>query len=312
MRILHLRNVANVANVLSTTQRALGHDAKTLGVLDKYQAFTTDSNIGLSIKYGYSDIPKRIYLLTKNLIKNRDYDVFHLHDGGLFPRDIDVPLWFKFMGNVCVHWHGTKLRNKGSSGLSKHADHIFVSTPDLLKFENKAEWIPNPINLQTLQEYKMDFKTKGGPVRILHAPTNREIKGTNGIISKINELKREGLNVDFRLMENATHNEVLDEIAQADIIIDWINPNYEIYGMVSLEGMALEKPILCSINEEYRDNFYHGCPIVNADINSLCDKIRYLVEDESERMSLGKKGRTYVERMHDAVAVTKRILTFYN
>lgn len=311
MRILHIRNVANVANVLATKQRELGHKAVTLGIINTPQVFRSDFNIGLSKEYPFDDIPKRFFLITRNLLKHMDFDVFHLHDGGLFPFDIDVPSWFKIMGRVCVHWHGSKIRNRGNQGLSKYADCIFVSTPDLLRFEKRAEWIPNPIDLQVLPKVVNEQDRKEGPLRILHAPTDREIKGTDGIISKINELRKNGVNIDLKIIENTPYQLVLEAMAQADLIIDWINPKYGIYGMVSIEGMALGKPVICSLKEDYIKNFYHGCPIINANFNNLNEKLMYLLEDESARRTYGKNGRIYVKRMHDAVAVTKQVLTFY-
>jgi glycosyltransferase involved in cell wall biosynthesis len=311
MRILHIRNIANVANVLATKQTELGHKAVTLEILNKPQVYRSDFNIGLSVEYGFSDVPKRFYLLIKNLLKNMDFDVFHLHDGGLFPFDIDVPSWFKVMGKVCVHWHGSKLRNMGNSGLSKCADYIFVSTPDLLRFEDRAEWIPNPIDLQALPHPDSRDFEKSNNINIIHAPSRRNVKGTDGIIAAVNTLKSEGYNVVLKLMENKTHDEVMRTMLNSDIVIDQISPTIGAYGVVSIEGMALEKPVICSLKEEYLMDFYHGCPIINADFSHLNEKLRYMVEDESARRAFGKNGRVYVERMHDALEVTKLVLTVY-
>jgi glycosyltransferase involved in cell wall biosynthesis len=311
MRILHLRNIANVANVLATTQRELGYEAVTLGILNKPQAFESDFNIDLSMEYEFSDVPKRFYLLIKNFLKYRDFEVFHLHDGGVLPFDIDVPLWFKMIGKVCVHWHGSKLRNMGNSGLSKYADCIFVSTPDLLRFEERAEWIPNPIDLQSLPSPDLQNVEKTDNINILHAPSRRNVKGTDGIISAVKTLKKEGYNVELRLMENKTHDEVIKMMCKSDIVIDQISPTIGAYGVVSIEGMSLKKPVICSLKKEYLTDFYRGCPIVNADFGNLNEKLRYLVEDESARRTYGKNGRVYVERVHDVVTITKQVLSYY-
>lgn len=309
MRIAHIKNVANIGAVLASTQRRLGHEAFCLQILRRLQGFKGDENLDLPKIYPIYHLPGRLVKIWRALSNLKGFDIYHLHDGGIFPKDIDVPLIFKRRGKVCVHWHGTKLRNKGRR-FSRHADLVFVSTPDLLKMDENAVWMPNPIDMKSLPEPEFRESMEGNPIRIVHVPTDRKIKGTEGIISDVNALKREGYNLELRLIENMPHEEVLGAIRGSDIVVDWINPDFGIYGLVSIEGMALGKPVLNHIKEEYLP-FYTDCPIVNTDAEGLRKNLRYLIEDEGARRDIGRQGRTYVEKIHDAEKVAEKVIARY-
>jgi glycosyltransferase involved in cell wall biosynthesis len=306
--ILHIRNIANVGAVLASGQRTAGHKSVCVQIISKSAEFEADVNLNLAANYYIWSLPKRLQKIKSGLSPYIDSDILHLHDGGLYPYDMDVPS-LKKKSKVVVHWHGSKLRKKGQR-LSKCALKIFVSTPDLLELAPGSTWIPNPIDLS---KYSPNIKREDekSPIRILHAPTNRKIKGTDSIISTINKLKKEGCEINFQLLENTRHQNVKKAMQECDIVIDWINPDYGIYGMVSIEGMAFGKPVLCSLNEDYLSKYYHNCPIVNTNEKNLKEEISLLYGDSGLRKSVGQSGRRYVEKAHDLSKVVQLVEKHY-
>ena len=195
---------------------------------------------------------------------------------------------------------------------SKFADKIIVSTPDLLEWSPNAVWIPNPISLDEFSYVGVEDKNKTEEVNIVHAPSNRRIKGTEHIIKAADELKNEGYKINLILMENMLHGKVVEQYKKADIAIDCMNPNFGVYGMVSVENMALGKPVICCVKQKFIDKHFNGLPILNSDLANLTENLRLLVEDWKLRKELGEKGRKYVEKMHDVDKIAKQLIEFYS
>jgi len=309
MRILHVRNVANVGATLASAQSALGHDSRCIQLVKSRHGFSGDVNLDLPASYRWTGAPSRLRAMRKAIEGMGRLDVYHIHDGGLLPAGLDVATWFKRRGLACVHWHGTKLRG-GGRWLSRLADMEVVSTPDLLKFAPRAEWVPMPIDLGAYAPSAGRGEGAGEVVRAVHAPTNRAFKGTGQIIAALEELRREGCRVELEVVENRPRAEAVAALARADIVIDQLNPAIGTYGMVSVEGMALGKPVVCHLDGRYA-GFFKDCPIASPGRGGLKEAVRSLAEDDAARSSLGRRGRAYVEKVHDSRAIAKRLVSMY-
>jgi glycosyltransferase involved in cell wall biosynthesis len=306
MKVLHIRNVANVANTLAQFQKELGHEAFVIGIT-KTNLYHEDLNIGLNLEYNKFELLNRFTRIVKTLIKNRKYDVFHLHNGGIFPWDSDIPLWFRRYGTTIVHWHGGKLRNNPNLFGAKFANKVIVSTPDLLKFTSNGVWIPNPIDLGKFPY--VGVKKKPDMITIVHAPTRRSIKGTEYLINAVESLKNDGYkNINLKIVEKEPYDKAIEIYKQADIIVDQLLIGW--YGMLAIEGMALGKPVCCYIRNDL-ESLIHSLPILNISQRNIRATLQELIEDEILREKIGKKGREYVKNSHDAKMVTKKVCELY-
>jgi glycosyltransferase involved in cell wall biosynthesis len=92
------------------------------------------------------------------------------------------------------------------------------------------------------------------------------------------------------------------------VLRDW-------HGILSIEGMALGKPVVTSLDEEplreTEEHFGVKVPIVRTTKDDLVDVLRPLVESFEERKRLGEAGRAYVEQVHDVERMTDRLLDLY-
>lgn len=309
MNILHIRNIANVGATLAAGQRAIGHKSICVQIISKSSEFKADVNLNLPPKYKAWELPSRLRTIKSGIAPYADCDILHLHDGGLYPRGIDV-LSRKRKGPVVVHWHGSKLRDKGQ-GVSKYASKTFVSTPDLLRHAPGSTWIPNPIMLESLPPSRSQENNSRG-VTIFHAPSDRQMKGTVHIERAVKKLEKKGYKIDFQIVERKPHEEIIRTMLKADIVIDQISSNIGSYGMVSIEGMALGKPVICSVNDEYLDKHFQGCPIFRTKAEQLISQLSLLVEDSALRNSAGQAGRRYVEEKHELSKVVHIIDKHYS
>lgn len=141
-----------------------------------------------------------------------------------------------------------------------------------------------------------------GPVRIVHAPNHRGFKGTEFIIAAVERLKKEGLKVELKLLENVSNDEVREIMRESDILAEQLLGFG--FGLNGVEGMALGLPILCNLsNQNYADLFHRfsflgECPAVSCTIETVEENLRVLVTSPGLRETLGRAGRAYVSKYH--------------
>jgi glycosyltransferase involved in cell wall biosynthesis len=276
----------------------------------QYQKYNSDISLELESNYPSRELLRRLGRISGTFLRNTGYDVFHLHDGGMLPFDIDAKAWFPALGPVVVHWHGSKIRRHKGPLLSRRAGHTFVSTPDLLEQVPGAEWLPNPILTEELPEAP-EPANRTEHVRIVHAPTNKVAKGTAGIESAVRSLRQQGCDAELAILEGKTHAETLAGLAKADIVVDQVVPTVGTYGMVSIEAMAMGKPVVCYIRPEFYDEHFKGCPVVSAGFDNMAEALRELIEDPNRRAGLGARGREYARAKHGAEPIARRTIMVY-
>lgn len=306
MKILHIGDVAGVPQNIAQVQRELGYESDVLSYKKHPFGYKTDFYYPIKSKFPYHYV-KRFFIFLK-LFNN--YDVYHFHGGTLLPKGIDSILWKVLKKKLIVHHHGSELRFKGEKYIySKFADRILVSTPDLLEWSPNGIWIPNPVDIRKYKFVEPNLQTH--KLRILHAPSSRKIKGTEYVMQAIDKLKKDGYDTEFILLENVSHDEVIRQLKTVDIVIDWINPNFGIYGVFSIEAMCMGKPVLCYIRKDLMDKYYHNLPILNTGPESIYENIIKLIENPQQRVELGIKSRQYVEEIHDSSVIVKRLIEIY-
>jgi glycosyltransferase involved in cell wall biosynthesis len=139
-------------------------------------------------------------------------------------------------------------------------------------------------------------------VKIIHSPNFNGFKGTNIIIKAIEELKIEGLKIEFIYLQKM-HNDLLREkMAEADIHVEQIL--FTGYGLNGIEGMALGLPVLSNLDNEYstrvfrRFSYLDECAILSTTPENIKENLRVLIRNPELREELGKANRAYVEKYH--------------
>jgi glycosyltransferase involved in cell wall biosynthesis len=190
------------------------------------------------------------------------------------------------------------------------ASYILVSEPDLHFVSQRSILSPQVIDLNY---WKCDndpsaLSHSDGIIRVVHAPSSRRKKGTDFIELAVSELKADGVPIELLLAENLPHDEIRDIYAKADIGIDQVL--YGWHGKVSVELMALGKPVICNIDPELR-KFRSDLPIVHGDPSNLKQVIKALASDKDLRYRLGLEGISYVQRNHDVERIVDELLDLY-
>jgi len=315
LSILHIGNIAGVPQELSRAQRKLGLRSDVLSF--EQHPFEYEIDIYYPTKLprflkSIRFIGTSLRLIEKmsNLLGiSTRYDIFHFHFSSILPFGVDVLAWKALKKRIIIHHHGSDIRYKGELRMySKFADKIFVSTPDLLEWSSNAEWVPNPISLDKFPYVGVEDKNKSEEINIVHAPSSRAKKGTEYVIEAVNKLKKEGYKINLILVENMPYKKAIECYKKADIVIDQLLIGW--YGMVSIECMALGKPVCVYIRDDL-ESFMPFIPVLNTSPKNIIENIRILIEDEKLRKELGRKGRKYVELMHDAKKVIRKVIDMY-
>lgn len=131
-----------------------------------------------------------------------------------------------------------------------------------------------------------------------HSPT-KNIKGTHIISEVIDRLKREGHNVELISVKDVHISNVRFWQAQADIVIDQLF--YGHWGSTALEGLALGKPTICYLRDDWKQRFFSNfpefsdLPIIEANEFSIYRILEELVLSEEIRNNFSEKSRRFAE-----------------
>ncbi len=239
------------------------------------------------------------------------FDVIHFHYRSVIsvptffiPYGLDLPLWKIQNKHIVMHFHGSDIRWKGIPWLyRKFSDAIIVASPDLLDWApNTATWVPTPIDISQFDPIYPD-PDSSKPIKIVHASTNREMKGTKHVIDAVSTLQSQGYNVELQIVEDMPHSEAIEIYKTADIVVGWMNLDYGIYGMFSKEAMALGKPVVASVSQSAKKHYPDDIPIIQANSKNLVNRLESLVKDRDELRKHGKQCREYVVNTHDINSV---------
>ncbi len=143
-----------------------------------------------------------------------------------------------------------------------------------------------------------------GTFKILHAPNHRAIKGTPHVIAAVEDLRREGYNIELTLAERLPNSEVVRLISECDLVIDQLVIGW--YAMFAIEAMSLGKPVICCLRDDLVDLYSSAglilgreeIPVIHATLLSVKAVIRSLIDDRTMLDAAALAGPSYVTRHH--------------
>lgn len=279
------------------------------------------------------------------------FDIFHFNSGSTllnsakFPifDSIDLPILKFFRKKIVVTIQGsngrlenTFIENHGEHNLlykdaflpedsdklkkirlkmiNRYADIIYAVNPDLLinlRPDAKFRPISKLNNLNKTHEKKLESLDK---IRIVHIPSDRNIKGTKYICEVFEVLARNYSNFNFTIYENLNNSDVINIIKSADLLVDQIIIGW--YGGISLEAINLGVPVVCYLNNnDFRfisDEFILDLPFINVKISTLYDVIASLLDNPTKINKFIDKGLVFLNKWHDNETIASNVIKDYN
>jgi glycosyltransferase involved in cell wall biosynthesis len=179
--------------------------------------------------------------------------------------------------------------------LRQWVDRFVVTDPEMQAYVPEAEILPRAVDLSKLEFVGVD-SGNNRPL-IVHAPTDRMMKGSDHVIAAVEELKREGLSFEFKLIEKMDQIEAATWYRRADVVVDQLRIGW--YGVVAVEAMALGKPVIAYILDEHYERFTPRLPIANANPETVKHMLTELIRDAELRSDLSRRSREFAEQVHD-------------
>ena len=180
-----------------------------------------------------------------------------------------------------------------------------VGSFDALRWVPDAEMIPPGLDLRPFTPVPPTDRER--PI-VVHAPSNREKKGTQYVIDACAQLP-----VELDIVENLPHDQAQERYERADIVVDQLNAGW--HGVFALEAMALGKPVVVNLKPDVvaqaERAYGTKVPLVPATKETLVDALRPLVESPALRREIGAASRAYVERVHDIDRIADRLIDIY-
>lgn len=347
MRILHCpTDVGGNAWVLSRAERELGIDSTVMVFKSTRYKLPADINLNLDTIF----LPLRALARYRFFVQAlREYDIFHFNFGTsildsrwLNFHFLDLPILRRAGKGVIVTFQGCDVRQKMYSRrnfpiaachectyrncnaildrlrqarvakVERYAHHHFVLNPDLMRHAPKAQFLPYA-SCDPREFTPSPRPPANGPVRVIHSPTDRSIKGTHYVVEAVEKLRAAGVAVELILVEGVSREEARRMYESGDIFIDQLLIGW--YGGFAVEAMALARPVLCYIREEdlpfVPADMAAELPIVRTTPQTLAADLRRLVEDASLRREIGERGRAFVEKHHHPVEIARRMVELY-
>jgi len=204
---------------------------------------------------------------------------------------------------LVVESHGTELREDPEyhlGRLDRYKAVGAVSTLDLYLIDPEwLNWLPVCYDLDWLGGFR---KPPGGALRIGHAPTNRNVKGTMAFLDACEKLSDQ-IELEVVLIEKKPWLECLALKGTCDIYYDQVELGY---GCNAVECWGMGIPVVAGAQPatlaEMRRRFGAELPFVEATEDTIYEALRLLV-DPVMWYVMATRGRTHVERFHSRRAV---------
>ena len=275
MRVLHVPEaVGGHPQGLSRAEREVGIDSVSVAFTESPFGYVADKTLRPAGTGRARYEVRRLALLARAF---RSFDVIHFNFGrSMLPWRFayrELPLLRRAGKVIAVTFQGDDARrgdiappwpslpaalpdrydaaSDSERGLrvdafAKHAHLIWYLNPDLARvLPSRAEFMAYAH--VDLREWQPVGRGDSRPFTIVHAPSDRAVKGTTYLVEAVDRLRSEGLTIDLRLIEHASQDTVRAAIGEADVAVDQLFAGW--YGGFAVEAMALGVPVVSYIRD---------------------------------------------------------------
>lgn len=187
---------------------------------------------------------------------------------------------------------------------TKHADHVIGG----------LEWVDYLYHWDTLMlaHFSIDLslwsnpkktQPQEGPLKILHAPNHRTIKGSKHYIQAVKELQDEGFDIELKILERVSNHEVKAAIEDCDMVADQCIMGW--YALFAIEAMALKKPVLCHIRKDLEELYIEAgliqkgeLPLIDTHYSKIKEVLAYYCQHRNELSQIGDQSFEFVKKHH--------------
>ena len=171
-------------------------------------------------------------------------DVFHFYFGlTLVPPSLQFPILHATRKRSVFHYLGSDIRGKTPEELDRRQARRRRDRRLLRRAPLGARRRTSSRRASTCARSPCQPPSDSPRPLVVHAPSNREKKGTRYVIEACEQLP-----VELDIVEGVHHEEARERYARADIVVDQLNAGW--HGVFALEAMALGKPVVAHLDPE--------------------------------------------------------------
>lgn len=151
----------------------------------------------------------------------------------------------------------------------------------------------------------------GSSVRVLHAPSDRVVRGTAGIRRVVKDLCEKGIPLEFVEVSGRSNSEILDEIERCDFVVDGLYADTPMAGFAT-EASYFGKPVIVggyyaeAVRRDMDEEFIP--PTVFCHPDRIEDAMRYLALNAEVRIRIGRTSKDFVRSRWNPCEVAQKFL----
>ncbi len=240
-----------------------------------------------------------------------------IHFRGCEVRDRQLNMRLHPEENICENcdYHGSictdPVRRRRRKLGQRFGDLILVTTPDMNDFLPGAVCFPFFLPDIRQEDYLTGEKKwpEREEFRIVHVTGHPGIEGTDEIRRAIDGLRAKGYPVSFRFLHLVGHDQVLREIAAADLTIGKMKMGH--YANAQIESMLLGVPAVTHLRREFMTPELERSGFIFTTLAELEGTLEHYLRHPEELERKRKIARSSILELHDNERLGKRMIALY-
>lgn len=328
--LIGTRFIGNQQKLLSDNLKKHGFSVQTVDYYPNYLGYKADVSLNSNDFNNGNEMNQACKDISPSLIAQTD--LFHFNFATSLTLDYSDLKVIKSMNKpIVMQFWGSDIRLKSAAiknnpyikvkdsneeniiqRMKYLSQYVDVCMVDYELREYAKDYFPNTFISRTLFDFnniiEVHKKFDNKKIRIVHAPTSRDIKGSNFIITAVNELKRQ-FDIDFILIENMAHDEAIKIYRTADIVVDQLHVG--LYGILAVECMAMGIPVVTWITDKNKEYLGSDLPIISANPDNIKMVLSQLIRNREILVHASEQGKIYARKNHNASLITEEIVNMY-
>lgn len=188
-----------------------------------------------------------------------------------------------------------------------YGDAFLVTTPDMKDFAPQARHVPFFVTRP--DPPAAPERRAGAPFKIVHATNHPGIEGSRQIRDAVNAVSARGHAIELVELRGVTHEQVLRELADADVSIGKMKMGY--YANAQIESLAAGVPAITFVRPDLVTADLLQSGLILATLETLATVIEYLVTHPAALAEKRALARDSVLRLHDSEAISRQYAEIY-
>jgi len=189
------------------------------------------------------------------------------------------------------------------------ADAVLVTTPDMRDFMPEAAHFPFFMPDIEVPPARDRAGSEGAELAIVHVTNQPGIEGTSEINEAVERLRARGRRIRFRWLHDLPHDQVLAELAEADLAIGKMKMGY--YANAQIESMALGVPTITFVRDEFMTDELRRSGFIFTTLGRLEETIEYYLDHPEALAAKRSIARDSIRRLHDNDMLARQLVGLY-